>query len=193
MSQTRRPTGRGLFGGRRLQAASTRSTTPPLRPSAFPPASVSLPHTHKAAPLLVCWYGSSSWAPTFCLQSKDDWSDLFFLVSLILNFFPLSSLADLFPPRPSSLLPSSSLSFSVAMSAVDKCPFFKCPAFQLQDGGGPVITTIKTVWKHAGLPNPPKQFVEWIPGQTPLSTNKTVLVAVVTYLAVIFGGRELMR
>ncbi|WOO85761.1 Putative elongation of fatty acids protein 1 [Vanrija pseudolonga] len=79
------------------------------------------------------------------------------------------------------------------MSAVDKCPFFKCPAFQLQDGGGPVITTIKTVWKHAGLPNPPKQFVEWIPGQTPLSTNKTVLVAVVTYLAVIFGGRELMR
>lgn len=62
-----------------------------------------------------------------------------------------------------------------------------------KSGEGPVITTIKSVWSSFNLPNPPKELVEWIPGKSPLSLQKEVIIALTTYLVVIFSGRELMR
>ena len=43
------------------------------------------------------------------------------------------------------------------------------------------------------LPDPPKQLVNWIEGESPLSTQKAVVAAIGTYLLVVFGGREMMR
>lgn len=60
-------------------------------------------------------------------------------------------------------------------------------------GHGPVIDSIKGAWSKLELPNPPKELVNWIPGVSPLSTNASVVIAIVTYFVVIFGGRELMR
>ncbi|GMK58217.1 hypothetical protein CspeluHIS016_0502490 [Cutaneotrichosporon spelunceum] len=62
-----------------------------------------------------------------------------------------------------------------------------------KSGEGPVITAIKSMWSAANLPSPPKELVEWIPGKSPISTYKEVIIALTTYLVVIFGGRELMR
>jgi hypothetical protein len=46
---------------------------------------------------------------------------------------------------------------------------------------------------YAPLPSLPVQYTKWIPGETPLSTNTVVVSSLVTYLAVIFGIREVMR
>ena len=43
------------------------------------------------------------------------------------------------------------------------------------------------------LPSLPYHLTHYVPGQTPLSTTPEVAAALVTYLAVIFGLREVMR
>ena len=43
------------------------------------------------------------------------------------------------------------------------------------------------------LPDVPKQYYQWIPEESPLSTTSNVLLAMGTYLAVIFGGQKLMQ
>lgn len=59
------------------------------------------------------------------------------------------------------------------------------------DKPGPVYTLLDSV-VPASL-KPSYELTHWIPGRTPLSTNKEVIIAIITYLTVIFGGRELMR
>ncbi|SPO28388.1 probable FEN1 - fatty acid elongase [Ustilago trichophora] len=39
----------------------------------------------------------------------------------------------------------------------------------------------------------PVHLLAWIPGKSPISTIPALVAAVITYLAVIFGGRELMK
>ncbi|SNX85775.1 probable FEN1 - fatty acid elongase [Melanopsichium pennsylvanicum] len=39
----------------------------------------------------------------------------------------------------------------------------------------------------------PVHLLAWIPGKSPISTVPALVTAVITYLAVIFGGRELMK
>ena len=39
----------------------------------------------------------------------------------------------------------------------------------------------------------PVHLLAWIPGKSPISTLPSLVAAVVTYLAVIFGGRALMK
>lgn len=39
----------------------------------------------------------------------------------------------------------------------------------------------------------PTYLMQWIPNQTPLSTLPEVAIGIITYLVVIFGGRELMK
>lgn len=46
---------------------------------------------------------------------------------------------------------------------------------------------------HVPLPSLPAYLTHYVPGQTPLSTQKEVLSALVTYLAVVFGIREVMK
>jgi fatty acid elongase 3 len=46
---------------------------------------------------------------------------------------------------------------------------------------------------YAPLPRLPDYLVHYVPGQTPLSTQKEVGTALVTYLAVIFGIQHIMR
>lgn len=41
--------------------------------------------------------------------------------------------------------------------------------------------------------NVPYHLTHYVPGETPLSTNKSVATALVSYLAIIFGLRELMK
>lgn len=60
-------------------------------------------------------------------------------------------------------------------------------------GPGPLYTAITETWTGLGLPKPPVHLVTWVPGQSPISTNKEVAICIVTYLLVIFSGRELMR
>lgn len=64
---------------------------------------------------------------------------------------------------------------------------------QLQSSGkpGPLATLLSSVTPDSLKPS--YRFTHWVPGQTPLSTNKEVVTAIATYLIVIFGGRELMR
>lgn len=58
---------------------------------------------------------------------------------------------------------------------------------------GPLYQLITKTWAALPVSNPPRELVNWIPGQSPLSTTKEVVAAVATYLLIIFGGRELMR
>ncbi|RSH90422.1 hypothetical protein EHS25_001027 [Saitozyma podzolica] len=60
-------------------------------------------------------------------------------------------------------------------------------------GPGPLYTTLTKTWETLALPDPPKQLVNWIEGESPLSTQKAVVAAIGTYLLVVFGGREMMR
>lgn len=41
--------------------------------------------------------------------------------------------------------------------------------------------------------NVPYHLTHYVPGETPLSTNKSVATALVSYLAIVFGLRELMK
>lgn len=60
-------------------------------------------------------------------------------------------------------------------------------------GPGPLYTALTKTWETLALPDPPKQLVNWIEGESPLSTQKAVVAAIGTYLLVVFGGREMMR
>lgn len=67
------------------------------------------------------------------------------------------------------------------------------PLYASLPSAGPLYTAITSTWSGLGLPKPPVELVTWVPGQSPISTNKEVVICIVTYLLVIFGGRELMR
>jgi fatty acid elongase 3 len=43
------------------------------------------------------------------------------------------------------------------------------------------------------LPSVPSYLTRWEPGKTPLSTDKEVITALVSYLAVVFGIRHVMK
>ncbi|KAK8865585.1 hypothetical protein IAR55_000729 [Kwoniella newhampshirensis] len=60
-------------------------------------------------------------------------------------------------------------------------------------GPGPIYTTLTTLWDASGIPKAPLELKTWVPGQSPLSTQKAVVAAIGTYLLIIFGGRELMK
>ncbi|WVQ71342.1 hypothetical protein IAR50_000870 [Cryptococcus sp. DSM 104548] len=60
-------------------------------------------------------------------------------------------------------------------------------------GPGPLYTALTTSWAALNLPNPPQWLTTWVPGESPLSTQKAVVAAIGTYLLVIFGGREIMK
>nr|XP_019007576.1 fatty acid elongase [Kwoniella pini CBS 10737]OCF46357.1 fatty acid elongase [Kwoniella pini CBS 10737] len=60
-------------------------------------------------------------------------------------------------------------------------------------GPGPLYTIITSAWEALGVPKVPIQYKTWVPGSSPLSTQKEVVAAIGTYLLVIFGGRELMK
>ncbi|KAL0252979.1 hypothetical protein I308_102373 [Cryptococcus tetragattii IND107] len=60
-------------------------------------------------------------------------------------------------------------------------------------GPGPIYTAITSAWDALNLPQPSLGYRTWIPGESPLSTQKAVVAAVGTYLLVIFGGREMMK
>ncbi|OCF56896.1 fatty acid elongase [Kwoniella mangroviensis CBS 10435] len=60
-------------------------------------------------------------------------------------------------------------------------------------GPGPLYTLITSAWETLGVPKVPIQYKTWVPGSSPLSTQKEVVAAIGTYLLVIFGGRELMK
>lgn len=60
-------------------------------------------------------------------------------------------------------------------------------------GPGPFYQALTKTWTSLNLPNPPEQLVKWQPGQSPLSTQKEVVVAVALYLGTIFGIQALMR
>ncbi|KAK4685001.1 hypothetical protein P7C73_g5158, partial [Tremellales sp. Uapishka_1] len=60
-------------------------------------------------------------------------------------------------------------------------------------GPGPLYTALTSTAKQLGIPAPPTRLTTWISDASPLSTNKTVIAAIGTYLLIIFGGRELMR
>lgn len=47
--------------------------------------------------------------------------------------------------------------------------------------------------KNVPLPNVPYHLTHYVPGETPLSTTPQVVAALATYLAVIFGLREVMK
>src|SRR6202011_4188571 len=46
---------------------------------------------------------------------------------------------------------------------------------------------------HVPLPSIPRYLTSYIPGDTPLSTWPTVCAALVSYLALIFGTRHIMK
>lgn len=54
---------------------------------------------------------------------------------------------------------------------------------------GPVYRLLSSL----PLPSLPYNIERWVPGSSPFSTHTQVTVAITVYLAVIFGGRELMR
>lgn len=58
---------------------------------------------------------------------------------------------------------------------------------------GPIYKAITSTWSGLGLPKPPVELITWVPGQSPISTTKEVAICIVTYLLIIFSGRELMR
>ncbi|WWD18240.1 hypothetical protein CI109_102690 [Kwoniella shandongensis] len=60
-------------------------------------------------------------------------------------------------------------------------------------GPGPIYTTLTTLWDASGIPKVPLHLKTWVPGESPLSTQKAVVAAIGTYLLIIFGGRELMK
>lgn len=60
-------------------------------------------------------------------------------------------------------------------------------------GPGPFYQALTKTWTGLNLPNPPEELVRWIPGTSPLSTQKEVVVAVAVYLGTIFGIQALMR
>ncbi|ODN83978.1 hypothetical protein, variant [Cryptococcus amylolentus CBS 6039] len=60
-------------------------------------------------------------------------------------------------------------------------------------GPGPLYTALTTSWAALNLPNPPHWLTTWVPGESPLSTQKAVVAAIGTYLLIIFGGREIMK
>jgi hypothetical protein len=49
------------------------------------------------------------------------------------------------------------------------------------------------ILKYVPLPNVPSYLTRWEPGVTPLSTQKEVVAALVSYLTVIFGIQHIMR
>ena len=59
------------------------------------------------------------------------------------------------------------------------------------DKPGPIYTLLSSVTPDAFKPS--YELTHWVPGKTPMSTTPEVVIGIVTYLAVIFGGRELMR
>jgi hypothetical protein len=54
---------------------------------------------------------------------------------------------------------------------------------------GPVYRALQSL----PLPSLPFTVSHWVPGSSPFSTDAQVFVAIAVYLAIIFGGRELMR
>ncbi|WVQ96943.1 hypothetical protein IAU59_004052 [Kwoniella sp. CBS 9459] len=60
-------------------------------------------------------------------------------------------------------------------------------------GPGPLYTLITSLWDASGIPKAPLELRTWVPGHSPLSTQKEVVAAIGTYLLVIFGGREIMK
>jgi fatty acid elongase 3 len=49
------------------------------------------------------------------------------------------------------------------------------------------------ILKYVPLPNIPSYLTRWEPGVTPLSTQKEVVAALASYLAVIFGIQHIMK
>lgn len=49
------------------------------------------------------------------------------------------------------------------------------------------------ILNNVPLPNLPYHLTHYVPGETPLSTTPQVVTALVTYLAVVFGLREVMK
>lgn len=60
-------------------------------------------------------------------------------------------------------------------------------------GPGPLYSLITSTWNGLNLPAPSIELRTWIPGTSPLSTQKSVVAAIGTYLLIIFGGREIMK
>jgi fatty acid elongase 3 len=46
---------------------------------------------------------------------------------------------------------------------------------------------------HVPLPSLPHYLTSYVPGETPLSTWTSVCTALVSYLAIVFGTREIMK
>lgn len=63
--------------------------------------------------------------------------------------------------------------------------------FSAEGKPGPIYTLLDSLTPQALKPG--YELTHWVPGRTPLSTDREVIVAIVTYLVVIFGGRELMK
>lgn len=101
----------------------------------------------------------------------------FFFPLLLCPFFILP----LTPPQ----LPTPTLLFSSSSTMF--------PFDAWTPGPGPLYTAITSVWDALSLPHPSLGYRTWIPGESPLSTQKAVVAAVGTYLLVIFGGREMMK
>ena len=59
------------------------------------------------------------------------------------------------------------------------------------DKPGPIYTLLSSVTPDAFKPG--YELTHWVPGKTPMSTTQEVVIGIATYLAVIFGGRELMK
>lgn len=84
-----------------------------------------------------------------------------------------------------SQLPTPTLLFSSSLTMF--------PFDAWTPGPGPIYTAITSAWDALNLPQPSLGYRTWIPGESPLSTQKAVVAAVGTYLLVIFGGREMMK
>ncbi|KAH8084681.1 putative fatty acid elongase [Filobasidium floriforme] len=59
------------------------------------------------------------------------------------------------------------------------------------DKPGPIYTLLGSITPESLKPS--YELTHWVPGKTPMSTTQEVVVGIITYLVVIFGGRELMR
>lgn len=104
---------------------------------------------------------------------------------LFLLFFPLLLCPFFILPLTPPQLPTPTLLFSSSSTMF--------PFDAWTPGPGPLYTAITSVWNTLNLPHPSLGYRTWIPGESPLSTQKAVVAAVGTYLLVIFGGREMMK
>ncbi|OWZ34191.1 fatty acid elongase [Cryptococcus neoformans AD2-60a] len=100
-------------------------------------------------------------------------------------FFPLLLCPFFIFPLTPPQLPTPTLLFSSSSTMF--------PFDAWTPGPGPLYTAITSVWDALNLPHPSLGYRTWIPGESPLSTQKAVVAAVGTYLLVIFGGREMMK